>query len=122
MTNHLKPPALSTPVTDSSMTAPSSSSSSFMLFKSALNHKEIDKNEAESLLRKEGMKSRDIKLIKKYSSNDCDDQEKYWRQGIYPRPSCQSFIFFLEHLKVNINIISKDILSSSFSSISACVF
>ena len=95
---HLQPPKISIS-NNNAMTAPVSSQ--FLLFRSSTDFKEIERKEAVRLMKDSGMKYRDVKMIEKYSAID-DDNDKYLRQGVYPRQNSNSYIFFLEHIKVSI--------------------
>ena len=55
--------------------------------------------ETKVTLKEARVKSRDIKLIEK-----CLEEEVYPRQIIAPRPASNSFIFFLEHIKVILSV------------------
>ena len=94
---HLQPPKICiSNNNDNAMKAPPSSH--FLLYTSSTDFKEIDRKEAVRLLKDNGMKYRDVKMIEKYSIDD--DSDKYLRQGVFPRPNTGSYIFFLEHIKV----------------------
>ena len=80
------------------MTAPSQ----YLLFRSSTDFKEIERKEAVRLMKDSGVKYRDVKMIEKHSTID-DDNDKYLRQGVYPRPNSSSYIFFLEHIKVRMS-------------------
>ena len=71
-----------------------------VLMLSSLSEKRlISRKKALSIIKKAGMKSRDLKLI-----SDClERDEKYQqRQIVTPRSTSNSVIFFLEHLKVSV--------------------
>ena len=71
-----------------------------VLMLSSLSEKRlISRKKVLSILKKAGMKSRDLKLI-----SDClERDEKYQqRQIVTPRSTSNSVIFFLEHLKVSV--------------------
>ena len=56
----------------------------------------ITREQAFSIIKEAGMKSRDLKLV-----SDClEKDEKYQRHIVSPRTTSNSVIFFLEHLKV----------------------
>ena len=81
-----------------------------VLMLSSLSEKRlISRKETISIIKKAGMKSRDLKLI-----SDClERDEKYQqRQIVAPRLTSNSVIFFLEHLKVRVhrrcsNVVTK---------------
>ena len=59
----------------------------------------MSRDEALSNLKALGMRFRDLKLIRRLF----DREDKSQRQIIAPRPSSNSIIIFLEHLKVYFN-------------------
>ena len=65
-------------------------------FNSSFEKSFMSRDEALSNLKALGMRFRDLKLIRRLF----DREDKSQRQIIAPRPSSNSIIIFLEHLKV----------------------
>ena len=64
-------------------------------FKSSIEKTFISQDETLTILRDSGMRFRDLKLIQRHF----DREDKSQRQIVAPRPSSNSIIIFLEHLK-----------------------
>ena len=65
-------------------------------FNSSLEKTFMSRDETLNILKDLGMRFRDLKLIRRLF----DREDKSQRQIISPRPSSNSIIIFLEHLKV----------------------
>ena len=80
---------------DQEMNAQKKAETEILRFNSSGEKRYLTWQETMETLKEARVKSRDIKLIEK-----CMKDEVYPRQIIAPRPASNSFIFFLEHLKV----------------------